>query len=164
MCVALHVRMQIAPTLGFGAATAAAGFAGTLATRQSVDSAWYRRLDKPAWQPPKQAFAPVWTSLYGLIATSGARIFRARPSKERTRALWLWGAQMVLNGGWSAIFFGARKPRAALAEQVLLLAAIGGYMHQARHVDRQATWMFAPYLAWTMFATALNASIVARNA
>lgn len=155
--------MHVAPLLGFGAAATAAGVAGSLATMQSVDSLWYKRLDKPSWQPPKSAFGPVWTSLYGLIAVSGARIWHARPSKERTRALWLWGAQMVLNGSWSAIFFGARKPKAALAEQVVLLAAIGGYMHQARHVDRKATLMFVPYLAWTAFATVLNADIVRRN-
>ncbi len=155
--------MRVLPYVGFGAAAATAALAGNIATQESVDSVWYKRLDKPSWQPPKQAFAPVWTSLYALIAGSGARVWQARASKERTRALWLWGAQMVLNGSWSAIFFGARNPKAALAEQVLLLGAIAGYMHQARRVDRTATWMFAPYLAWSTFATVLNAEIVRLN-
>lgn len=150
--------------LGFGALTAAAGFIGARATQRSVDSDWYRlALKKPPFQPPKQAFAPVWTGLYALIAGSGARVYNAPPSPERTRALALWGTQLALNAGWSAIFFGARKPKWALAEIGVLLATIGAYMHQAHKVDRAAAMMVAPYMGWTAFAALLNEEIVRRN-
>ena len=156
--------MRLRTLLGFGALTAGAALIGTLATKQSVDSAWYNtRLRKPRWQPPREAFAPVWTTLYALMATSAARVYQSPPSRERSRALKLWGAQLALNAAWSVIFFGARRPKVAAVEIAVLLAAIGAYMHQARHVDRGATAMMAPYLGWSTFAAALNASIAKNN-
>ena len=50
------------------AATAAVGTAGT-----DVTSRWYRRLDKPRWQPPGPVFGIAWSALYVLLATAGAR-------------------------------------------------------------------------------------------
>jgi tryptophan-rich sensory protein len=150
--------------LGFGALTAAAGFVGARATQKSVNSVWYKvLLEKPPFQPPRQAFGPVWTSLYALIAGSGARVYAAPPSPERTRALALWGAQLALNAGWSVIFFGARKPKWALAELGVLLVTLGAYMHQAHKVDRAAALMVAPYMGWSAFAALLNEEIVRRN-
>jgi len=156
--------MRIRTLLGFGTLTAAAAALGTLATRRSVDSAWYNAtLKKPPFQPPREVFAPVWTALYAMMTTSVARIYEARPSRERTRALALWGAQLALNAGWSAIFFGARRPKLALTEIIVLVAAIAAYTHQAREVDRRAAQWMLPYLGWTMFATLLNEEIVRRN-
>ena len=70
------------------------------------------------------------------------------------------------------MFFGARAPRAALAEITVLndapldpvfdasnLVLLG----QAWRVDRAAAVAIAPYAAWTAFATALTAAIAARN-
>ena len=156
--------MRIRTLLGFGSLTAAAAALGAFATRRSVDSAWYNvELEKPPFQPPREVFAPVWTALYALMTGSVARIYEARPSRERTRALTLWGAQIVLNAGWPAIFFGARRPKLALAELGVLLATIGAYLHEARKVDRRAAAMMMPYLGWTAFATLLNEEIVRRN-
>jgi tryptophan-rich sensory protein len=157
------VRSRALPAVAFGGITALTAAAGALATRSSVDSVWYRRLRKSKLQPPKGAFGPVWTALYALIAASGYRVWRARPSPERTRALALWGAQLVLNGGWSAIFFGARRPRLALAELGVLLSSIALYMGEARKVDRTAAWLVAPYAGWSGFASLLNAEIVRKN-
>jgi tryptophan-rich sensory protein len=156
--------MRFRTFLGFGALTAAAGALGSLATRRSVNSAWYNlELDKPPFQPPREVFGPVWTALYALMTGSVARVYEAHPSRERTRALTLWGAQLALNAGWSAIFFGARRPRLALVELGALLAAIGGYIHQARKVDPRAAQLMLPYLAWTAFAAVLNEEIVRRT-
>lgn len=156
--------MRIRTLLGFGALTAAAAALGTFATKRSSDSAWYNvKLNKPPFQPPREVFAPVWTALYALMTGSVARVYDARPSRERTRALTLWGAQLALNAGWSAIFFGARRPTLALAELGVLFAAIAAYTHQARMVDRPAAAMMLPYLGWTAFAAVLNEEIVRRN-
>lgn len=156
--------MRIRTLLGFGALTAGAALVGIVATKRSVNSAWYNvELRKPRWQPPREAFGPVWTTLYALMATSASRVYQAPASRERSRALTLWGAQLALNAAWSVIFFGARKPKAAVADIVALLATIGAYMHQARRVDRGATAMMAPYLGWTAFAALLNGSIARRN-
>ena len=156
--------MRLRSLLGFGALTAGAAWIGTLATKKSVHSAWYNvELRKPSWQPPREAFAPVWTALYALMAGSAARVYQAPPSRERSRALKLWGAQLALNAAWSVIFFGARRPKLAAAEIAVLLATIAAYIHQARSVDRRASVMMAPYLGWTAFAAALNGKIARDN-
>lgn len=145
----------------FGGAVAAAALPGAWVTSRSLG--WYRRLERPSWTPPDALFGPVWTALYATVAASGYRVWRASPSRARSRALALWAAQLALNGAWTPLFFGAHRPRAALADLGLLLAAIGAYASQAAKVDRPAAWMMAPYGAWCAFATALNADIVIRN-
>lgn len=150
--------------LGFVTLTASAAALGAVATRRSVDSAWYQvRLRKPRFQPPAQVFGPVWTVLYATIAESGARIWRAPKSRARTRALALWGTQLVLNTAWSVLFFGARRPGAALVDVLALVGATAAYAKVAHGVDRTAAWMVTPYLGWLGFATVLNAAIVRKN-
>lgn len=147
----------------FAGATAAVSALGAAATRRSVQSRWYRRLEKPRYQPPSAAFPPVWTALYALMATSGYRVWRSR-SPVRRRALALWSAQLALNGAWSPVFFGARRTRAALGVLAALLPVVGAYAWKARRVDRAAAVLMLPYLGWSGFALVLNASIVRRNA
>jgi len=61
-------------------------------------------------------------------------------------------------------FFGARRPRAALAEVLALLVSIGAYASVARKVDRPAAALVVPYLGWTTFAALLNAPSSATTA
>ncbi|MBB6627162.1 tryptophan-rich sensory protein [Nocardioides sp. KIGAM211] len=140
------------------AATAALGAKGT-----DPDSAWYAALDKPRWQPPGIAFPLVWTPLYGLIAWgTGRAIDRAAPG-DRTRLEVLTGANLATNAAWNWAFFDRQSPAAGmgviLTLDVLNLALL---RETARH-DRKAAAALAPYVAWTAFATALNASIWRRN-
>jgi tryptophan-rich sensory protein len=124
---------------------------------------WYSQLAKPSFNPPDVVFAPVWTVLYVLIAISGYRIWRADAGPERSRALALWGVQLILNGVWSPLFFGAKRPVLALGDILLMLLAITACIAAARKVDRPAAWLMAPYLAWVAFATILNGAIVRLN-
>lgn len=118
---------------------------------------------KPSFQPPPWVFGPVWTALYGTIAYSGWRIWRAEKSPERTRALALWFAQLGLNAAWTPLFFGAHRPRAAFADIVALDATATAYAAAAAKVDPRAAKVVVPYLAWLAFATALNGSIAAKS-
>ncbi len=68
-----------------------------------------------------------------------------------------------MNAAWSPLFFGLRRPRAALVDAALLVAAIGAYARAASRVDRLAAALVLPYLAWSAFALALNGEIVRRN-
>ena len=61
--------LTLAKTAG-GAFAAAA--AGGLATTPAVESAWYRRLKKPGFQPPRLAFPIAWNILYTDIAVVSA--------------------------------------------------------------------------------------------
>lgn len=151
--------------MGFVGACLGVSLAGTLAMRgrSSRSKRWFRSLRKPSYQPPGWVFGPVWTALYGAIAYSGWRVWRAEPSRARTRSLALWAGQLALNGAWTPLFFGARRPGLALADLLALDVAAAAYTVSAARVDRTAAIAFAPYLGWLGFATLLNGSIVAKN-
>jgi tryptophan-rich sensory protein len=158
-------RRPISPGLAlasFVALTLGAAAIGRVATRRSP-GLWYRTLRKPPFQPPSWVFGPVWTGLYGLIATSGYRVWKAAPSKQRNRALGLWGTQLALNSAWTPLFFGARRKRAALVDLVALVGAVAAYAQASRKVDKPAAAMVVPYLGWLGFAGLLNEEIIRRN-
>jgi translocator protein len=160
--VAIPRPHSLPAAAAFAGATTGAAFLGALASGGGARSAWYRALRKPPYQPPPAIFGPVWMVLYGLIATSGYRVWRTH-SVARNRALALWGTQLALNAAWSPLFFRARRPRAALAVLSALAPAVAAYAWTARRADRTAGALVVPYVAWTGFALALNAAIVRRN-
>lgn len=141
------------------AALLAAGLGG-IATSGTTDSAWFETLDKPPWYPPSSAFGIVWTVLYVMIAVSGYLAWRAGAGRV---ALGWWGGQMALNLAWSVVFFGLRAPGWAMAVIVALAVAIAFTIRSFARFDRPAAWLLAPYLAWVLFASTLNAAIVATN-
>jgi tryptophan-rich sensory protein len=144
-----------------GIATVLTAATGARATRRGKP--WYRWVRKSPLNPPDAAFGPVWTGLYAASALSAARVYRAEPSSDRTRALALWGAQQALNAAWSPLFFGQRRPRAALFDLGLLWGTLGSYLRQARKVDPTAAALVAPYLAWVSFAALLNEEVIRKN-
>lgn len=144
------------------AAVVAAAVVGGLGT--DVRSPWYRRLDKPTWQPPGAAFGPVWTVLYGLMAVAAARSMdRLEEPVGRHAFARAFGVNLVLNAGWNWLFFRARRPRLALAELVLLEVSTVDLTRRAASTDAPAGAMLVPYAAWVAFAGALNAAIARRN-
>lgn len=147
-----------------GAVAAAAIFGARFnPSRDSETRDWYDSLDRSPLNPPDSVFAPVWTALYAAMATSGYRIWNSEETPERRSALGLWALQLGLNGAWNPLFFGAKKPKIALADLLALLATQTAFVAAARKVDRAAAWLFAPYIAWVLFAGHLNAEIVRRN-
>lgn len=155
---------SIAALAGFGSLVAgAATYGARFAPRKGRTRRWYRRLEKPPFNPPQAVFPPVWTALYTLIALSAWRVWRNRTGRKRSAALALWGGQLIANAAWSKLFFGARRPGAALADSVALLAGTGAYTLVTRDMDRRAAALMLPYAAWVAFATLLNEEIVRRN-
>lgn len=141
----------------------AVGAIGGFATASSV-ATWYAGLNKPAFNPPNAVFGPVWTVLYILMALAAWRVWRADPANpakggRRRRALALYAIQLALNLAWSLIFFGLRQPALALAEVVLLLAAVIASAAAFWRIDRPAGVMMIPYAAWVAFASVLNLEI-----
>ena len=136
------------------AATEAVGFVASLVTVPNI-LVWFEGLNKPGFNPPNWIFAPVWTALYVLMAIAAWRVWR----KAGPRPLRLYALQLVLNGAWSFIFFGAHALGAALAEIVVLLALVLATMGSFWSKDRIAGLLFLPYAGWVLFAGWLNAAI-----
>ena len=125
---------------------------------------WYRRLDKPAWNPPDRVFGPVWTVLYLLMGVAAVRVWRARRAgRDVHPALALYGVQLGLNLAWSWLFFDRRRLDLALADFAALDVAIAGTAVAFGRVRPDAGLLLVPYLAWSAFATVLNAEIARRN-
>ncbi len=117
---------------------------------------FYAALEKPAWTPPNEVFAPVWTVLYVLIAIAGWIAWRAQGFGP---LLWLWLLQLCLNGAWSYLMFGEKQIHYALTDIAALWLAILAFILVAWPVRRSAALLFVPYLLWVTYAAALNFEI-----
>jgi tryptophan-rich sensory protein len=124
---------------------------------------WYEELDKPPWTPPNWAFGPAWTVIFALIAYSGYVFWMAAPAEARFFPLIIYGVQLALNAGWSALFFGLKRMDLALGDAILMLVAIAANMIAFYPYSPEAAWLLAPYLLWVSFASVLNYAILRRN-
>jgi translocator protein len=141
-----------------GLAAAATSLAGGTATYPNLEP-WYASLAKPSFNPPNWVFAPVWTSLYVLIAISLWRILKGPPSGLRNQALSAFAIMLVVNAAWSWMFFAAHSPFLGLVNIVPQLALIAATIVWCHRLDRLAAWCLVPLLAWVSFASVLNLAI-----
>ncbi|MDJ0944807.1 MAG: TspO/MBR family protein [Kiloniellales bacterium] len=121
--------------------------------------AWYRTLTKPSWTPPDWVFPTGWTLLYVLIAISGWRVWERLPLEAALVPMAIYALQLLLNAGWSAIFFGLKRPDWAFAELACLWLAIVANILVFQPIDTLAAALLLPYLAWVTFAGALNLAV-----
>ena len=132
---------------------------GSLFTRQAI-SDWYAYLNKPSFTPPDWLFGPVWTLLYLLMAVSAFLVWQkglANPLVKIALALYL--LQLILNGLWTPLFFGAKLLLVAFCEIVVLWVAIVLTILSFARVSTPAAVLLLPYIVWTSFAAVLNFSI-----
>ena len=71
--------------------------------------------------------------------------------------------QLALNAAWSPVFFKAHEVFVAVVIIMFLNVAIAATIVCAWSAQRTAAWLLAPYLAWVLYATTLNAGILALN-
>ena len=135
---------------------------GSLFTMVSLGS-WYATLVKPSWNPPSWLFGPVWTVLYALMGVAGWLVWRRGGPAIRPALQW-FAVQLVLNVGWSAVFFGLQMPGLAFAEILVLWLAIAATLMTSWRVSRAAGILLVPYLLWVSFAAVLNFAIWRLNA
>ena len=136
--------------------------AGSLATFQNVDG-WYADADKAFWTPPNVVFGPVWTVLYSLMSVAAWLVWRQPASPARRRALGVYIGQLALNAIWTPVFFGLQDPASAMIVILALDIAVAGFIAASWRQDRPSALAFLPYLAWVLFATALNGAILVLN-
>jgi benzodiazapine receptor len=115
---------------------------------------WYATLRHPEMAPPGWVFAPVWTTLYVLMAVAAWRVWKRTGTASPEMAA--FALQLVLNFIWCAIFFGLHRIDAALAEILALDLAILVTLILFVRRDRLAGLLFVPVMVWTVFATVLN--------
>ncbi len=133
----------------------AAGVGGWI-TSSSVGT-WYATINKPPWNPPNGVFAPVWLTLYSLMAISIWRVWKKVGWAHQTITLFF--VQLLLNVAWSAMFFGMRQLGLACAEITVVWMVGLVTLILLWRVDRWAGILAVPYMVWVSFAVFLNFTI-----
>ena len=107
-------------------------------------------------------FSPLHRSASLLMGVSLWLVWKST-AKEKSKAIWLFAIQLVLNAVWSPIFFGVQSLGNALAIIVLLWAAIVLTILLFKKISRTAACLLLPYILWVSFAAYLNYAIWALN-
>jgi translocator protein len=135
----LHVNKQTlaATTLAVGAT---AGI-GSVASKPRI-TRWYSRLQKPPYVPPNEVFPVAWTTLYADFALA---------------------ANLILNAGWSWLFFKYQKLGASAVGAAVLAASSADLTRRTVAADRRAGIALLPYALWCSFATLMSGHIWVLN-
>ncbi|MEO8471453.1 MAG: TspO/MBR family protein [Chryseolinea sp.] len=144
LIISLTIPLAVAAVAGYFTTAAIAG--------------WYSTLNRPSFNPPNWVFGPVWTTLYLIMGFSCYLIWRLPESRNRNKALTIYGVQLALNFLWSFIFFYFKRMGVALIDISFLWFAVLAMIVAFRKLTPAAGYMNIPYLAWVSFATILNAS------
>lgn len=139
------------------------GGSGSLATGPAIGG-WYKELIKPSFNPPNWLFGPAWTILFALMGVSFYLVYEKGLKNKKVReAIYVFIAQFIFNIAWSFIFFGARLPRLALFEIIIMWGLILLTILKFYKVSKLAGLLLIPYLLWVSFATFLNYTVVVLN-
>ena len=140
------------------------GIFGVLFTPHGASNVWYNGLIKSGLTPPGWVFSVAWTILYILLGWALYLIIQSDKNKRyKMRAYTLFTIQLVLNGLWSYIFFGAHLPAFALVTLLVLFLVASWMARVFDSISRPAAYLVIPYLLWMMFAFYMNAFIVIMN-
>lgn len=127
------------------------------------DNYWFETLAKPSFNPPNYLFGIVWPILYVLMGLALALVLSAWGARYRTAAIVAFVVQLAINLAWSPTFFALQRIDWALAVIAVLDVAVIVTMVLFWRVRRLAAWLMVPYLAWILFATALNFQFLQLN-
>ena len=128
---------------------------GTL-SGSGANGAWFSALEKPAIYPPPALFGIAWTILYALMGFALALVVAAHGAAGRMPAIAAFVVQFLVNLTWSPVFFGAHQITGGLAIILLLDVLVVATIVLFWKVRPLAGALLLPYLAWILFATALN--------
>lgn len=136
---------------------------GSIFTELSVHD-WYPLLNKPSWTPPGWLFGPVWTFLYASMAISAWYVWQTvEKLSNAPLAFFFFFLQLIVNTLWSLFFFTWKNPTLALYNIILLDSLVLITIYLFWRIYKPSGYLMLPYLAWLLYATALNTYIVFHN-
>jgi len=121
---------------------------------------WYSEIILPSFNPPSWVFAPVWSTLYLLMAIA---IWKIWISSFDTRILKFFFIHLFFNSTWSIVFFGFHLIGLALINLIIILLFIIFLMKEYFTRDKTSFYLMIPYLVWSSYALILNSSIFLLN-
>jgi benzodiazapine receptor len=154
--------MRLPTVIGTALATAGAAVIGSVASKAGVET-WYPTLKKPSYVPPNAVFPVAWTTLYADIAVTSASAIdrlRAEGDDAKTRAyVAALGTNLVLNAGWSWLFFKQHRLGPSAFAAAALAASSADLARRTAQVNPKAGLALTPYPLWCSFATLMTADI-----
>ncbi|KAL3153773.1 hypothetical protein ABBQ32_013361 [Trebouxia sp. C0010 RCD-2024] len=147
--------IAIAIPLGLGS------IVGALQAKPTID--WYPTLDKPSWTPPAPLFGQAWSVFYAVMGYASYLVWKQGGIEAQKRPLTFYGLQLVFNLCWPVTFFLRKKLGQAQIVNLATLALASATAWEFYKVDAFAGKILLPYLAWLVFANALNYSIWKKN-
>jgi len=116
-----------------------------------IDYAWF--------VPTGPLFGTMWLILTIMIAIAFYLVLRAARSPARSAAISALLLQFALKPIWAWMLFVQRTPVTGLYLMALFVACVVASLWYSAKVDRRATLLMAPHLAWVAFILATTARI-----
>ncbi|MBO5101717.1 MAG: tryptophan-rich sensory protein [Clostridia bacterium] len=139
------------------------GLLSTLFTKDNMNI--YEELIVPNIAPPALVFPIVWTVLYTLMGVSSAMVYNRRitDTADVRSALTTYAVSLVINFGWSIIFFNANAFLLSFLWLILLLYFVIKTILEYKKIEPLAAYLQIPYALWVTFAGYLNIAIYFLN-
>lgn len=128
-----------------------------------IDLNWYSTLNQPLLTPPTFVFPIAWAVLYTLIFISLILFTVKQTHKSKNLGYVLFFTQMLLNISWTHVFFTFHKINIALTILILLDILVLFNIKEFYEISKKSAYFLIPYFFWILFATYLNAGILALN-
>lgn len=140
------------------------GVIGVMFTPRGASDAWYNALNKSVLTPDGWVFGVAWMVLYAFLGIAFFLIMNnTRTMQNKTKAYLLFMGQLALNALWTYMFFGLHLVGGAFVVLVALVLISIWMARVFRPINRTASYLVWIYIAWLIFATYLNGTIMMLN-
>lgn len=120
---------------------------------------WYNvTMNQPSFTPAGWLYAVIWALVYVSMAIAAWKVWLTTHYSRLAVLAW-WGLLLVLNIGWSFLFFGWHRPGWSLPLLGVTLVVAVFCIRAFRSMSREAAWLMVPYLAWAGFLWIFNLAV-----
>jgi translocator protein len=127
-----------------------------------TESAWYRALEEPAWQPPDVTFGIVWPLNYLALLAVGVLVSWRHPGVAQ-RMLVVLAVSVVCALGWSYLFSQSHELVGAAAALVIAAGLTWVLFGLAWRAGKGYAAGLAVYTLWMTLAASLSVGFVVLN-
>ncbi len=121
----------------------------------------YDPLEHAPLSSPPTLLGVVWPPMFMALTLSGLRIWNAPPSRQRSRALTLWGLAQAFNALWMAL--GPRRLGGKITTAVATIGASGAYAWEAHRLYSPSAEIFHAPQSWRGLAGVLGERFAKRR-
>ncbi len=123
----------------------------------------YLLLNRPPLAPPQWVFPVVWNILYFLMSVAATMAYTSSQPGDKRNVLIFYGLQLAVNFTWPIFFFRIGNVMLALYALLALWVLVLINIILYARINKYASYLLIPYIAWVSFAAYLNYSIYLLN-